>query len=460
MSFVSVAGLEAQRLSPPAERPPAGYKGQQYIDSRGCVFTRAGINGQNTWVPRIGLDKKQLCGPSRQAAAQALAKTPAAPAVTQAPAVAARPAAPAVSAPAAKPAQVAAAPAAPQHNSACPAAHPYGQYVSENGRRRLLCGSAPNFDAGAEAKRIDQAKVAQAQAAAAPPPVMRAKPVVAARPAVVPAQPVAAPVAAAAPAKHKSCPARHPYGQMISEGGRQRLMCSDQPQFDAQAAARRIDQANASAAQQSRVAAQVPTVIARAPAAEATQARETGMTYGREPQPMSYGREPQPMRARGAQQMGAAPMSFAPHAATPSLVTTPPAGYKPAWEDDRLNPYRAQGHAAGQAAQDQLWDRRVPSQVKKDVVAVAPVMFAAPQASAVALPQAAHTGYMIQIASFRESSNAAATVGRLQAMGLPMRSQNARGLQLVQAGPFADLQSARQALAQVRGAGFRDAYLR
>lgn len=83
--MVATAGLtslNAQTLrksSPPAEFPPASYKGKQYVDSRGCIYIRAGIDGNVTWVPRVSRDRRQICGYKPTAVAGATARPTQAP---------------------------------------------------------------------------------------------------------------------------------------------------------------------------------------------------------------------------------------------------------------------------------------------------------------------------------------------------------------------------------------------
>lgn len=46
----------------PAEFPPGSYQGKQYVDSKGCVFIRAGAAGNTVWVPRKSRAGKSICG--------------------------------------------------------------------------------------------------------------------------------------------------------------------------------------------------------------------------------------------------------------------------------------------------------------------------------------------------------------------------------------------------------------
>jgi cell division septation protein DedD len=117
---VGLSALHAKSLREgvtPAEFPPASYKGQQYVDSKGCIYIRAGIDGNVTWVPRVSRKRQQICGYKPSLTAAQIASAPIAKPVGAAPIQIT--VAPSASAPA-RPAQVS-APAKPKTSNTAPA---------------------------------------------------------------------------------------------------------------------------------------------------------------------------------------------------------------------------------------------------------------------------------------------------------------------------------------------------
>ncbi|MBY5971989.1 SPOR domain-containing protein [Ferrimonas balearica] len=59
---VAGSAQSLRRDDGPAEYPPASFRGSQYVDSEGCIYIRAGVDGSTTWVPRVSRDRKVVCG--------------------------------------------------------------------------------------------------------------------------------------------------------------------------------------------------------------------------------------------------------------------------------------------------------------------------------------------------------------------------------------------------------------
>lgn len=70
MKIIALAGLVVvagavfanAQTDGPADLPPEDYQGQSYVDSQGCSFLKANYGGKTEWVPRVGEDRKAMCG--------------------------------------------------------------------------------------------------------------------------------------------------------------------------------------------------------------------------------------------------------------------------------------------------------------------------------------------------------------------------------------------------------------
>lgn len=412
------ASASAQTVSSvggPRELPPAGYTQQQYVDSRGCVFLRAGLGGTVRWVPRVGRDKKAMCGatPTFAAARAAVAELN----------------------------------SGAERTTTVAAATP-----------RAMPEPAPSarVPVAAPAPIVAPARVA---VAAAPLTVMPTRT----------AQPAAIPSRVTVPA----APARASIPTLpVANGNSGRVGC-----FESAPVLQRVALSNGGSA----------LVCTRG---------DGTLTGWRSPvfaanAPVGAALTPPPGQTRSAPSQGAttyaaAPVSHGNSAVAAASVPIPtgtrvatgfpvPAGYVASWKDDRLNPMRGIGTAAGQAQQDQVWTRKVPAKAVKTAAPNRVVYVAAQPAPMVAnvtvsamnaptetLPTAAtpaRTSY-IQVGAFGDPANAQRAIAQLSAAGLPVSSQSARGLKVVLAGPFASAAQAQGALGIARGAGFSDAFVR
>jgi cell division septation protein DedD len=160
-----------------------------------------------------------------------------------------------------------------------------------------------------------------------------------------------------------------------------------------------------------------------------------------------------------------------------------PQGYMPAWQDDRLNPYRAWQTVDGYRATQQVWTNTVPRQLAAKVrnhglkdarVAYRTSHQAATrlQAEQARTPRISTRGAAVQTRSarfvevglFSTSAKAAEAAARLRAAGLPVRQQGARhageAMTRVSVGPYASVAALTAGLGAVRATGYTSAYTR
>ncbi|OWU85055.1 hypothetical protein ATO6_08340 [Oceanicola sp. 22II-s10i] len=389
----------------PSEYPPASYKGTQYVDSKGCVYIRAGVGGTVTWVPRVARNRQVVCGyrPTFETAPRGTG-----PVVATEQVVVITPAQPENGAPPAAAPRVAAAPK-PAPVTVKPVAAAQARPSMVPSKPAPVTTARRTGTTAAPAPRTEAVRVTSAPAAVRPAP----------RAVAVPGPTVTVPQGRAV------CPANtQSTGQYVRRDGQLLLRCV------------RVKQA--------------PQVV-----------------------------------------QGGGQRSYPAHVAAQrelNTVRTPvPKGYVKAFKDDRLNPRRAEGTAAGQRQMELVWTNTVPRRLVdrrtgKDVTALFPnfknpfvsssgstvqggAKAKQPVVSSRSAPRATATGHRyVQVGMFGEPGNATRAAQRLGASGLPVRystySKGGKALKVVLAGPFADQAALNRALSVARKAGFRDAFTR
>ncbi|NEX47074.1 SPOR domain-containing protein [Pseudotabrizicola algicola] len=400
-----VAGLgvanaqSANDFGGPRELPPASFTGQQYVDSRGCVFLRAGLGGRTNWVPRVTASRAPLCGyPPTFGNNQVVIV---------------------------EPPRAAPAPAAPEPVPA--------------GRRPM--------DTVASITTPPRIRATQPPRTVAPssyvPPAVVMAPAVRAP---VPVAPGAPPQPAASAAKPVAPPPQTAERVGTTAGGG-KIGCYK----------------NAPVAERFRLQNGGSIVLCTRGDGDLTHARAPRLLEGAAAvAPSGYVVGPDPAAGVGMREQGRVALSSQDRPAVPK-------GFKPAFDDDRLNPDRAKGTREGWAQQDQIWTREVPARLIADVekekgkrVVVRKVYTSSK--SEAAAPQRAASGAYVQVGTFGQASNADGASSRLARLGLPVAraktTKNGKALQIVMAGPFGSSGEAQAALSAARRAGFADAFIR
>ncbi|AQS49351.1 hypothetical protein BMG03_17315 [Thioclava nitratireducens] len=153
----------------------------------------------------------------------------------------------------------------------------------------------------------------------------------------------------------------------------------------------------------------------------------------------------------------------------------PENGWRNAFEDGRLNPYRGPRTVQGNEQMRARWTEETPMQLRPtatpDQVYVESSHPPVPRTQIVVVPtvtvsnkSVAPVGssgkQYVQVGSFANVANVATATKRLQALGLPVATSKTQELTVVYAGPFYDTAKLNSALASARRAGFPDALVR
>lgn len=470
VASLGLAAAQAKTLrdaETPAEYPPASFKGKQFVDSRGCVYIRAGIDGLVNWVPRVSRSRKALCGqkPTFGAGQQIAATAPKKSQVVQI-----------------VPKQLpAAAPAAKPAVKAAPRPVVLKKPVAIAPKPVARKAAAPKIITPAPQVRRVQPAPKRIVRAPAPKPIKR----VAAAPVQRQAPVQRNPVQRNKVTRQATC--TNFTGVSAQYAGRgEGVRCGPQTQSVTGMAVTRqptkVVRNGQTVTVQRRVAKQAPAPQQRV-VRQQTQRQAI----------VQRNRKTGAINAQGSTRV--VPRHVYEQQQASKVHNAAPKGYRKAWSDDRLNTKRAHMSVQGIRQSDLMWTRTVPRKLylrssgrvvnklfpdlrypytsmaaqnkamgfttstKNPSVATQPRKQARPAAKT----QATTGGRFVQVGTFGQTANANRAASRLQAAGLPVRmgtlKRSGKNYRVVMAGPFNSGQL-NGALSKARRAGFSDAFVR
>ncbi|MFW2541494.1 SPOR domain-containing protein [Primorskyibacter sp. 2E107] len=167
------------------------------------------------------------------------------------------------------------------------------------------------------------------------------------------------------------------------------------------------------------------------------------------------------------------------------VVNNVPEGYRPAWSDDRLNPYRGYQTVQGYRDTQQVWTNTAPriltSDARRHILKEPPIAYVGnarrypvpvistggtatkePVISTRSTPKASGARF-VQVGVFTTEAKAQAAASRLSAAGLPVRfgtfRQGGETLRRVMVGPYNSEAALNAGLRATKSAGYVQSYL-